>query len=1042
VHPIQRTLRHAGHTILRQRAVRYVSMAVLATTAYLSLYFLAVAGIQSMSMTMLGLAAVPLAIGVALAVALPRAWWQLRNPREVARFLEEENPELQLSVRTSLDFLEGRSTEPNSDFHKPYLTQTEDRLTYVTARDKVTRPWGRMAFLSAAICLTLWSVYGDTLRDKLYNPTRGFGQTHLDLAEGSITIFEPEYTQVPGRTLALEPGVFNAYPGSKVRFLIQLPEGVRELFLSTDDGEPIPMRLNEEGVVGHELVLLESRELRFLMDGDDGSGRTEPFRFEVKTDEIPEIQLRSYTPEGPINVMDPLIIETEVKDDFGVKDLEAVVSWREGEKRIPITVPPNRKKHFMAKNRWYLSDFDLGDAETFSIYFEAQDNNPINGPGIGRSGTLTYELESPDKKYDEFMTLARELLDTMVHTLGDNLESELTPALDQGSLARAEAMGKSIAGGLYRSLTLTNTLISKVRETPNLTRLDQTFLYDLRNGISKQARARSDMALLFSSIQFRNQRDAYARLVNDHRAEELRMEDLTYELLLQLKMWAVFEMERQNNKIQEELDQMEELLENADSMEEDELMALFDKLMEQVMSDFQDMMTKAAQEMDQDLQEFMNSDAMRESTDMIEELKKQIMEALKEGDLEKAKALMEELRAQMQSAYQQMQSQIGEMSPEMQAMMKDMRELMGLLRELKTGEEGLEQATRDLKKRMDEAMGGNEGQMSEADKQEHREITENIHRMLTELYNQLVAYNTQDLSESVLRQINEAKQRLESDDLGIERREQLIREIASQERMLDFLSRDGLDRLQNETLRNIEQTERLQEYLDQGELLLSLETGMGLESNLLNSERLAERTASRELREEARPSETFRDARLELNEIMRALQNIRNDMEEARRQFMEQQGSEEGQQLAERQAELERMIQELMDRTSESFGGSQIEERLNEIRRSMRNAQRGLGQSRLESGLTNEQEALQRIGEMMEQLQQSSQPNGGRGMPMSMRREGHFGDPLLEDIYIPESEKKASRDKMKDEIRKRLGKNLPEAYGKEIRKYYDKLMDQ
>jgi hypothetical protein len=136
------------------------------------------------------------------------------------------------------------------------------------------------------------------------------------------------------------------------------------------------------------------------------------------------------------------------------------------------------------------------------------------------------------------------------------------------------------------------------------------------------------------------------------------------------------------------------------------------------------------------------------------------------------------------------------------------------------------------------------------------------------------------------------------------------------------------------------------------------------------------------------------------------------------------------------------MIRELMERTGESFGGSQIEDKLNEIRRSMGNAERGLGQSRLEGGLASEQEALQRIGEMMEQLQQSSQPSGGRRMPMSMRREGQFGDPLLEDIYIPESEKKASRDKMKDEIRKRLGKNLPEAYGKEIRKYYDKLMDQ
>lgn len=1041
-HPIIGFLNEAGQKLLLQRTLKPAAMALTTIGVYLSVYFLLILTVKSMSLTWGGLVVVPALVAAAFILNIPVQWWRLRDPRRVARFLEHKHPELQLSVRTGLDFLEGRVDQDENRFQGPYLDRVYQKLSGIYVTNGPIGAWVPASAAAILVATGMWFAFEGALRDKFYNPTTVYGQTHLNLAEGSITIFEPEYTQIPGRTLPLKSGTFNAFPGSKVRFMVQMPEGGQSLYLSVDEAEPIPMRLDENKAAVHEFVLMQNTALRFLLgEGEDG-GRTDPFNFEAKVDGIPELQIRSNTPEGPINVMDPLIVELEVKDDFGVKELEAVINWDDQTRRIPLGVPANRRKHFLSKNRWYLSDFDLGDAERFTIHFEAGDNNPINGPGVGRSDMLAYELESPDKKYDEFMEIARELLDTMTHTLGDNLETEFAATYNPTVIDDAEVMGRRISKGLYSSLGLTNTLITKVRETPNLTRLDQNFLYSFRNGLTKQARTRSEIGLMYANVQNQDLRGSYRKLVNAHRGEEIRVEGLTYELLLQLKMWAVFEMERQNNKIQEDLESLEELLENSENMDQDELMELVNKMMEQIMSEFQEMMSKAAQEMDQSMSEFMNSDAMQEQTDAFEDLKKQIMEALKEGDTEKAKALMEELKMQMQSAYESMQQQMGEMSPEMQAMMQDMRELQGLLNELKRGEEELEKATRDLKQKYDKEMGGNRAELDEQKREEYKKATENIQRMLNELYNKLVDYKTEEVSVDILKRIAETKDALESKELDLDQRESLMRELSNQEALLDFISRNGLDQLQTQTLKNIKQTEKFQEYLDQGELLLSLESGNKLDGFLNNAERFAERTTSRKIRQEARPAETFNEARQELHEILNALMNMRNNMEEARREFMEQQQSESGAELAEKQEQLRQMIQEFMERTGDTFGGTQIEDRLREIARSMDNAEQRLGTNRLEGGLSMEQQALQQIGEMMEQLQQSSRPNGSRPMPMSMRRQGQRGDPLIEDIYIPESEKKARQDRMKDEIRKRLGKNLPSNYGKEIRKYYDKLMDQ
>ncbi|CAM2006913.1 DUF4175 family protein [Acanthopleuribacter pedis] len=1040
MHQLHHSLSQYGRRLLLTRAWRTAMQWLAALGAYYLLYFLAVLGVKSFSLTWPGLLYLPTALTVAFAGLGLWRFWQLRNAREVARRLEVLHPHMALRIRSALDFVEGKSDQSDAGLREEYVGQVVDGVQALPHGEPARFKWTRYAASLTAVNLALLLLFFGDLSNKFYNPSISFGQTHLDLNEGSITIFEPEYTQIPGRTLPLKPGSFSAYPGSRVRFMIDLPEGTRRLFLEQDDGKPIELPMTETNQVAHEFVLLQDTAVKFLVDDAHNGGQTQPYLLKVKQDHIPEVLLRSHTPEGMLNVLDPLIVEVETKDDFGVKMLEAVVTWEGGEKRIPIAVPVERKNHFITRNQWYLSDLDLDKTARFSIYFEARDNNPINGPGVGRSRELTYELESPERKYDEFMEIAKQLLDTMTHTLGDNLDTELPPRPEEVALREAKILGQSIQQGLYRGSELTNLLITKVRETPNITRLDQNFLYKYRNNISRASRMRAEMETYY------NRRGAFNHLRTNHRHEEIRLENLTYELLLQLKIWAVLELERQNNELEQNLDQLQQLLDNSENMDQQELMKMFEKLMNEVMKEFQEMMEKAAQQMDMSMEEFMNMDANNFQQDQMQEMQKKIMEALKEGDMEKAKRLMEEMRRQMQGAMNSMQQAMGEMSPEMQEMMKQMREFMGLLRELKAQQEKLEGDTQGLRREMDQKMGGNQAQPSPQQQAEQKKIMENIHRKISELHNRLVDFNTETLMDELQQRQLDLEQRLETEDLSDRRRHSVRSELRTLQQTRKFIEQNGLDRLQNATLRSLEQTEKMQEYLDQGELMLSLETGQKLDSFLSRGENVAHRSVPDGMENDPQARETFGEARNELMEILDALRGLRNQMEQKRQNFMQQSGENQQEQLAQRQQQLQEMIQQFQQQAGDSLEGSPLFQKLGDIQRSMRSAEGKLNNSQLEGAVQYEQDTLQRIGELMEQLQQAQQPSPGNPMPMMggmpMQRERMQGDPLIKDFYIPDSQKKASRDEMKDAIRKQLQKNLPDEYGKEIRKYYEKLMDQ
>lgn len=1045
-HELTQHLNSLGRTWFSHAVKRHLAYGVIALTAFVSLYFWVI---------LLGsrLAPYPPLIAGMLLIAcawvafrLRPIWSMSRDPYAVARLLETQHPHLGLKVRSALDFLASKC-----DVHQPVLQRDYvDRLT-ATCRGLTLTPgsltlWTNLACACTLTLAVTWFFGQEILKTRYLAAPVHISEALMSLEHATVTIYEPEYTRIPGRTLPLKPGTYEAYPGSRLSFAFAPAAGISRVFYQTGENEaPVEIQALESGSFAFEKMLLEPMTLRFLLVKQGESGKTPPIQFRTKTDLAPEVVLQSHTPEGLIDPGDPLFVDVLVKDDFGVAGLEAVTQWDGGERRIPLTVPDRQNTHFSSRQRWRPSDLVDEDVSRFRLYLEATDNNPINGPGKGQSEALQYELENPDKAHDELMELARVLLDRMTHTLGDNLETNLTRPRDRYLINQANQLSDEIETGLIHSHAITGSLLDLVRKDEISSALDEEFILGFRRDLTHTLRRRRDIQNIFASMAHTNSLPPNAEHVGQlHGQEEVQLENMTYDLLLQLKMWAMLAVERSRQAIDEHMDTIEDMLERAAGMEMDELDAMIDQLFQEMMSEIMDMLEKTAQEMDRSMDEFLNAEGLQNPSDFLEQIKEAMKEALRNGDEEALKKLMEQLRQMMNATMAQMEQALSQDAPEVQAMMAQLQELFGLLRELKLQEEALEKETQELKRDVDEALGGNELQFSEEQARQTQDLMQQIIDLLDGVHRDLTPFQNQESVQQLLDEITGLREQLNQPDL--EPRDQAIlhQKISRLETQLGLVTRDALHQLQNLTLRSLETAETMQETLLQGELIQTLDTGMRLEQFLLQGERVADQDLESKITEQVAPKSRLAEARRKLYEIMDAIQNQALSVENRRSQHLIESGSGASTRLAQKQSEIMNLIEEFKSRASDLFDGSQIFDRLDDVGLSMSNAERKLRASRLDNGIYFEQEALRKLGEMMEQMQQMSQkgmPRAGLPMGMANRQLSMFGNPIG-DVVIPDSNHQIQDDQLKDAIRKQLLKDLPESYGKEIKKYYEQLMDQ
>jgi len=995
--------------------------------------------------------------------------WRMRTPHQMAAFIEQRDRSLGFQLRNTLDFQSQLQTAPSLDetsakLETEYIHRVETHLHRVQPVVLDPHPWARIFLATVGLLAILLFFRGEKL-SLIFSGSLPVHANETLFLEGSVAIFEPEYTGIPGRTLPIEKPRFEAYPGSRIRFHFENLNPRKTYQIEVTQGEERAVNALTPGEVGRFEWLLLAETSFQLQLADDPSSHSRTLQFITREDRGPQIDLRGHTEEGEINPRNPIMIEADLSDDFGIQKLEWVIQWDTpweqkapaepnqnegassptGERRLEIHVPPAQATRFIARNQWNVSDLVPEGTETFQIHLEAVDNNPINGPGVGMSNTLHFGVQTPEKARREFMAQVRELLNVLTHGLADNLITPWSNPRDRATLVRARNLNNSIRTGLMQARDITAGIEAQLRTSSELGGMDREFFRNLRLRVSQALNIRMDVGQVFAQLQFTEQiqQNDFNRIRRYHQNEELGLEDIIYDLVLQMKLWALMEMEESQENVEETLSELEELLQNSEDMETDDLKKQVDKLLNELMQQLANMFQQAAQEMDMTMQEFMNMEAMEQNQEELSDLKSQLEEALKEGDMEKAKQILEALKQTMEAMMNSMKQSMGEMSPEMMEMMEAMREMMGLVQALKEGEEQLQADTQRLRQEMDKQIEDQMPAVSEEMKQSLQEIIERILAILDGMNRELTAKDLDTWMKPLLDRMAELSLKGQENPIGAEER----RELRQLRQSIRFLTSNGMDRILELILNSVEDTKELGEFLDQESFYEALRQAQMLRTSFFRGKTSAKADLPPSMNEEVGLERGFAQAEEELMKIIEFLENLQDMRDQLRQMALQKQAKGQSQELSERQDQLEQMIPEFFEKYGKALERMPMMDMLKSVQQDMGRAEDRLAQNSLNQGLRYEQEALRKLGELQEQMQQMQPGQGSPMMPMPMpmmpnqNQMGHRGDPTG-DIFIPDAERKARKSHLKDQILKKMQESLPQSHSKDIRKYYERLVDQ
>lgn len=233
----------------------------------------------------------------------------------------------------------------------------------------------------------------------------------------------PDYTGLPPR-IQEGGGDIQALPGTQVQMQMQANVPLAKGVLRFDDGYELPLSVQETTLQGEILVMKEATYVVQVRD-THGLPNLQPPRYVVQVvpDVHPTIQIRQ--PDDGIEVDETTVLRVrfEAEDDFGLRDATLVYFGPTGsERRIPL-----RQGHFEHRRvdetfTWDMHQWPLPAGETVQFYIEVYDNDTISGPKKGVSQTQTLKVRNREQEHQELENLQKEIADTLLDLLADHVE--------------------------------------------------------------------------------------------------------------------------------------------------------------------------------------------------------------------------------------------------------------------------------------------------------------------------------------------------------------------------------------------------------------------------------------------------------------------------------------------------------------------------------------------------------------------------------------------------------------------------------------------
>jgi hypothetical protein len=839
----------------------------------------------------------------------------------------------------------------------------------------------------------------------------------------------PDYTGLLGRTQE-GGGDIQALPGTQVRLSMRANVPLARGVLRFDTGDEVPLVINGQELRGEILVM---REGAYTVEVEDTHGLKNPqaprYTIQVVPDLVPKVTIRQPQDDVEVDEMTTLQIQYEAEDDFGLQDATLVYTSAGGTaQRIPLYQGRFANRQVQETFAWDMHQWPLPAGETVQVYVEVYDNDTISGPKKGVSQTLTLKVHSREQEHQNLEQLQEEVAAAILDLLADHLDlaeqlrtwqeqaepGKPTPSQEALQQAREQQLAT-----MERAEEVTHQMeqaLERVQRDPFSTYESYADMQALQRNMAHLQHTL--MPQLQQSLQaLRPQSPTPAQLQQPQQQLEAAVQELE-----RLSSFAdhiasgekLNDVAQLSNKL---LDQQNRLLAALDKLPKDfqggNVPPELQKLLDSLQSLMQDLMQAMAQLPMTLPDEFLNRqlDAFPLS-DMMRQLQ-EMQQKLEAGDLEGARQMAEQLLKNMSAmvtALQNMRQQARGGS--LDAMSQQLMESSNKLADLVERQEKILEGTQDIDQESLRALNEAQQQAFETVQRRFAQELNDLARLAGEMLRRARQHPEldtafQDAYQQLLRQLHAVRKGLQEHELP-----QVTEDLAEAERQLAWMRQraEGLSQ-PDRTLQ--QQIARARQHVQAAQQAL----------HSLPQDRQAMLT----------PSQSG-----QLGELGQSQGGVRNETQTL-------------------QQEVQRLLP-LMP-----FLPAELGQQLQEALPFMGEAQGALEGQRSQQALPPEQEALERLRNAQNGMQQAMQNMAQRGQMMGMsmpmlRQAGRFPMPefmpqpnvdeqqagaagaSVRNFQLPDKEAYKVPRMFREDIMEALKQGYPERFKELIEQYYRNIV--
>lgn len=841
----------------------------------------------------------------------------------------------------------------------------------------------------------------------------------------SLTLRYPAYMEREDATIPGASGDVKAPRGTEVRLEGRADRKVSAASLLLGEEEVALSVGPDQRALSGAFVVNAAGTYRFRLVESGGDVELDPIahKIELAQDETPTVEVigESIANEAPeasegervVQLDDAIDLVFRGKDDFGLTKFRVVVRRQDqagepwSEDVMTLAKPLSEIR---GTARFTPKEAKARPGDRLSVYIEADDNDTVSGPKVGRSQTRVYKVFSAAEHHRALIDRQQELLDAMVGVLADELEFPI-PGRDDKSVQKQKPAVQTLSnalGNANQMLAILDDITSKMRKDrlakPAVRRALEHMRTDLAPPITSRAQllraatASLDKDRAVLPYAFRRIKRTRARLVDKLEKHILYLEDL----LNQQRMDEAREIMDEMKRTQEDLKALiDEFKKEGDPKMRERILAEIQRMREQ-MAKLQKRLAELRREVPD---EYLNAESM-ETSEMMDQAKS-LDEMIEEGRLDDAAKALEQMLEQTQRMMDQLNKSKEEFGDD------EYKELREKMERFSSELTALEQAQQDQARQ-------NERMMQTAKREAQRRLANQMKEAL-------------DQAKKTAQEALDEMKAIDPSSLAPREEEDAA---FAEARLEDVIK-----------------------ALEQGDLEEALKAAEGAEMAATEAERsLAQRTRGRfgsrvpktlqakDKMQSARPK--IEDVRKTLDEAMPNLSEMLNEAQQ--RQLKKD--AKEQRQLKERAESLQKQMGEISKEMP--VFGPEHQRMLDEAGQQMDRAADRLGRQDMRGTRQAQQDALHRLGELKQSMQQMGEQGGqgGGGIPMPLpggmpgggqggrQQEGNRGDSKQDRVKIPGADAFQVPDAFRKDILDAMREDAPKPWQGEVKKYYEELV--